>query len=142
MKSVSHLRENLGTIVSNTAFFIPFFVAMQKGYTTLSFLILGIAIISSLYHIAKKPGSDFWWLSRNRTAAQLTLLILDTALSLGIVIYTFSLANHRFITPSSAWYGLLVFIIGLGLLFLPRGNYEWKHSLWHICAAIALALAL
>ena len=128
-------------VYTNALFFIPFFLAI-KGEHFLFTLVLGIFIISStLYHLFRNPGAEWWWHTKNRKPTQTFLLLLQITLAIVLFIWCTAILFQK-----STVMVLVAFIIFIPsfCMFLSTNykRYVLYHNIWHIASAAILTLAV
>jgi hypothetical protein len=134
-------REKLLTTASNIFFILPLIIAYKSKNIPLVLLLIGIIIFSTVYHLSKRPGMDWYWY-KGRTLIHTLFLYLDSLLALSIFVYVLiETLSKPFIFTT--WLGISIFIIGFTSFIFPnKKDYGLLHAIWHLCAGIAFALVL
>lgn len=115
------------SVLSNTAFLLPFVLAVLAGVYWFAVVSLATFVFSSLWHLYK---TDFLKLADLFCA----YLLIFSNVYLGFIL-RFDLLNVS----------LAVSFIAIGLLYFFRQNsknYEIYHSVWHLLCAVGTAFLL
>jgi hypothetical protein len=121
-------------------FLVPGFLAFRFGNILLCFVLISVAVSSTLYHMYKPQGPDWWW--HKKALYQHILQIVDTFFSLaasGFVVSRLLATNSKFVISV-----ILVFcILSLKFFFVYRTQtYERSHGWWHVLASITVTIVL
>jgi len=100
-----------------------------------------LTISSTLYHIYRKPGAEWWWHTEGRSKAQTFLLLSEIILALILAVWSFLLLLDK--PPLLIGIAIVLFIPSF-IMFLSTNyrKYSLYHSIWHIASAVIITLAL
>ena|SRR3990167_1275055 len=128
-------------LYTNVLFLIPLFLGIEHkewGYTAL----IGVFIISStVYHLFRKPGAEWWWHTKGRNLFQTFSLLLEITLAATLAVWgSWLLVNKSWTIFAVA---TIIFIPSF-ILFLSTDykKYPLYHSIWHIGSAAIMILVL
>ncbi|OGJ04040.1 hypothetical protein A3G06_00010 [Candidatus Nomurabacteria bacterium RIFCSPLOWO2_12_FULL_46_14] len=128
-------------LYTNVLFLIPMFLGIEHkewGYTAL----IGVFIISStVYHLFRKPGAEWWWHTKGRNLFQTFSLLLEITLAATLAVWgSWLLVNKSWTIFAVA---TIIFIPSF-ILFLSTDykKYPLYHSIWHIGSAAIMILVL
>ena len=128
-------------LYTNVLFLIPMFLGIEHkewGYTAL----IGVFIISStVYHLFRKPGAEWWWHTKGRNLFQTFSLLLEITLAATLAVWgSWLLVNKSWTIFAVA---TIIFIPSF-ILFLSTDykKYPLYHSIWHIGSAAIMTLVL
>ena len=128
-------------LYTNVLFLIPLFLGIEHkewGYTAL----IGVFIISStVYHLFRKPGAEWWWHTKGRNLFQTFSLLLEITLAATLAVWgSWLLVNKSWTIFAVA---TIIFIPSF-ILFLSTDykKYPLYHSIWHIGSAAIMTLVL
>ena len=128
-------------IYTNIFFIIPLFIGTQRHEWSIS-IFLGVFVISStLYHIFRKPGAEWWWHTQGRNPIQTLMLVAEIALALILSAWSIMLLYQKSLPLLVA--AIIIFIPSF-IMFLSTNykRYPLYHSIWHIASAVIITLAL
>src|SRR3989344_4089055 len=121
-------------LYTNVLFLIPMFLGIEHkewGYTAL----IGVFIISStVYHLFRKPGAEWWWHTKGRNLFQTFSLLLEITLAATLAVWGSWLMVYK------SWTIFAVATILLIPSFILLLSYDYKiyplfRSIWHIGSA-------
>lgn len=118
---------------------IPALFSFLQGKLSLSILVVLLAIFSTLYHLTKPSGVDWWW--HKKKPSQHLLQIVDTVLGIiiGAVIFK---EIYSFGINTNSIFVLFFALISFFFLFISTEYYEGYHGIWHIMASVTILLYL
>ena len=128
-------------IYSSLLLLVPLCIAIYLHETNISLLITIVTILSTLHHIFKKSGSEWWWNTRGRHPLQTTLLISDIVSAFVLVCWFVWLLLEK--SPSFICVVLIIFIPTFVLyLSTDYKKYVMYHSIWHVVVATLTTIIL
>jgi len=135
------LSERTLTVASSFLFLVPALYAFYVGAPLFGILAISVALVSTIYHLAKDTGPHWWW-DKKRSKFQHVMLILDTLLALVFVAYGIFLFYEKGF-PITFWIAVTLFtVLFIQFIFPTKKFYKYQHLLWHMGAAIIALLPL
>ena len=126
---------------TNALFLVPLIIGLKNEEWRIA-IILGIFTASStLYHLFRKPGAEWWWYTKGRTGVQTFMLILEITLALALSAWSIITLYEK----SSILFGIAVILFIPGFVTFLSTNYKrylFYHTVWHIVAAVIITFAL
>ena len=135
---------------SNLFYLLPGYVAVTRGYTLETILILITMMVSLIYHSFNREVSVEWFFLRNNVPTpEFIMGILDYLCGFSVGIFF----AWRFLTTNTDAIvsALLILFFAFGLVifmgpnyfpFLRRWSVSASHSLWHILSGLIMTMVL
>lgn len=128
-------------VYSNVFFLIPLLIGINHQRWSIT-IMLGVFLISStLYHVFRKPGAEWWWHTQGRNPIQTLMLIVEIVLALILSAWSIILLYQK--SLSLLVIAIIIFIPSF-IMFLSTNykRYPFYHYIWHIASAIIITLAI
>jgi len=141
MKIDTHLRTKEKPLVyTSLLLLLPLILSVILGLN-IGIIIAIVTVFSTLHHLLKKPGSEWWWNTKGRSPLQSFLLVIEIISSLVLTVWSFLLLLEK--SSASLWISVLIFIPTF-ILYLSTDykKYVLYHSIWHCAIATIVSLAL
>lgn len=129
-------------IYTSLLFAIPMFMAIAVNLTLVAILIGLVTVMSVLHHIFKRPGSEWWWHTKDRHPLQTLLLLVEIVLALALAVWSlFQLLNAD--SLQLFWIAVAIFVPSF-ILYLNTNytKYVFRHAVWHFSTTIIISLSL
>ena|SRR3989344_2344508 len=137
-----HINENERVLVyTNIFFLVPVIIGIVHKNWNITILLIVFIVFSTLYHIYRKPGAEWWWRTEGRSLIQTFLLLSEIVLALILAVWSFLLLLQK--PPMLTAIAIVLFIPSF-FMFLSTNyrKYPLYHSIWHTTSAIIITLAL
>ena len=135
-------RKEKFLVYTNFFLLFPLIISIESQNVGTSVLIGLVIIFSTMFHVCKKPGAEWWWHTIGRSSVQTLLLIAELLLSTTLAIWSglLLLQKHQPLLIL----GVLILFIPSFILFLSTNykRYVLYHSIWHIVVSVILCLAI
>ncbi len=116
-------------------------IAFFLGEQMFGVLLCAVSGISSVYHMIKPFGPDWWW-SPHKTAWQYIMLYVDT---IGVIVligygsFLFFLKGF----PPLFWVALgLLCVLAMQMMMPVKRYYVAQHAFWHVGGALIAFLVI
>ena len=128
-------------IYTNIFFLFPLFISLRYDQESMFIMIIIFIALSTLHHIFKRAGSEWWWHTKGRHPVQTSLLVLEIISAFILAFFSFNLLLYK---SFSLLLSATIIFIPSFIMFLSSDykKYVLYHSIWHFSGAIILTLAL
>ena len=128
-------------IYTNVFFLIPIIIGIKNQEWSVSMFLCIFVLSSTLYHMFRKPGAEWWWHTEGRNSAQTLMLVIEIVLALILSTWSIVLLYQKSL---SLLITAIVIFIPSFIMFLSTNyrRYPLYHSIWHIASAVIITLAL
>ena len=128
-------------VYTNLLFLIPIIIGLVNRHININLLLGVFVVFSTLYHLSRKPGAEWWWRTVGRSPVQTFLLISEIALAIVLAIWSIAILLQK-----SSWLFGIAFVLFVPsfVMFLSTNykRYILYHSIWHIASAAIVTLVL
>ncbi len=140
LKTNFHTKEK-PLIYTHLFMLAPLYFSIHLERYELSLMIALVIILSTLHHVFKKSGSEWWWQTESRKPYQTILLITEMTSSIALAIWGFQILRQRPITTICL---ALVIFLPIFVLYWSDNykKYVLYHSIWHIGVSALLTLMI